>query len=165
MANRVTVAVIGAPVGVRGSVRVISHSAEPGGFARFTPLYLDDSARVMAVANARQERDDSFIVDFAGITNREQAAKLRHARLTIARSQLPEPDEEEFYLADLIGLHVVAGDGADLGTVVGVMNHGAGDILEICPAAGGDTALYPFTKACVPNINLAAGILTLIAPD
>lgn len=165
MTQRVTVAVIGAPVGVRGSVRIIPHTAEPSGFAGFEPLYLDDSARVMTITKSRQERDTSFIVDFAGIINREQAAALRHARLTIARTQLPEPGDEEFYLADLIGLRVVADDGAELGTVVGVMNHGAGDILEIRPAAGGETALYPFTKACVPDIDLAAGLLTLIMPD
>ncbi len=164
--KRITVATIGAPVGVRGQVRVNSHTAAPGGFAEFSPLFLDDSSRVMRVKKLRQERDNAYIVEFEGITTREQAAGLRHGTLTIARTQLPEPDDEdEFYLADMIGLRVIDAEGRDIGAVVGVMNHGAGDIIEVKPREGGETELFPFTKACVPSIDLARGCLTLIAPD
>ena len=164
--KRITLATIGAPVGVRGHVRVISHTAAPGDFAKFSPLYLDNGARVMRVTKLRHERDNAYIVEFEGITTREQAAGLRHGTLTIAREQLQEPDDEdEFYQADLVGLRVIGPDGRDRGTVVGVMNYGAGDIIEIKPLEGGESELFPFTKACVPTIDLAKGYLTLIVPD
>ena len=161
--KRITVAVIGAPVGVRGSLRVIPHTASPSGFIAFKPLYLAD--RVMVITKARPDRDGTYIVDFVGIDTREKAAALRHGELTIAREQLPPPDEDEFYLADLIGLRVVGPEGQSLGVVVAVMSHGAGDILEIRPDGGGETEFYPFTRACVPDVDIAAGRLTLIAPD
>ncbi|MBV1706217.1 MAG: 16S rRNA processing protein RimM [Hyphomicrobiales bacterium] len=163
--KRITLATIGAPVGVRGQVRVNSHTAKPGDFASFAPLYLDDSSQVMHVKKLRQERDNAYIVEFEGITTREQAASLRHGNLTIARGQLPAPEnEDEFYLADMIGLRVLDAEGREIGAVVGVMNYGAGDIIEVKPHDGGETALYPFSKACVPEIDLARGCLTLIVP-
>jgi 16S rRNA processing protein RimM len=78
---------------------------------------------------------------------------------------LPEPDEEEFYHADLIGLVAHATDETVLGTVTAVHDFGAGDILDIAPVIDGPSLLVPFTKAIVPVVDLAAGRLTVNLPD
>ena len=44
-------------------------------------------------------------------------------------------------------------------------NYGGGDLLEIRPAAGGPTALLPFTKAFVPSLDLGAGRITVAPPE
>ena len=55
-------------------------------------------------------------------------------------------------------------DGAPLGRVVGLRNYGAGDILEIAPADGGETLLLPFSKAVAPEIDFAGGRIVVAPP-
>ena len=59
----------------------------------------------------------------------------------------------------------MAPDGRALGTVAAVPNFGAGDLLEIAPAAGGASVLVPFTRAAVPEIDLAGGRVVVDAPE
>jgi 16S rRNA processing protein RimM len=78
----------------------------------------------------------------------------------LVRRKLPAPPPDEFYYADLIGLAVEFPDGTAVGTVRGVDNHGAGDVLDIAvePAGpGGAVIAVPFTRAAVPTVDLAAG--------
>ena len=77
---------------------------------------------------------------------------------------LPAPAEEEFYLADLIGLRAETLDSAPLGEVVAVRNFGAGDILEVRPPQGGETLMFPFTKAVVPLVDVAGGRVVIAPP-
>ena len=81
----------------------------------------------------------------------------------VPRERLPEPDEDEFYLTDLIGLEVRDASGATLGRVKSVPNFGAGDLLEITPATGGQTWFLAFTRDTVPELHIAGGWL-LVAP-
>jgi 16S rRNA processing protein RimM len=91
-----------------------------------------------------------------GVASREAAEALNRTRLYAARDQLPPPEnEDEFLAADLVGLTVEDTQGTTLGRIVAVPNYGGGDLLEIAPAGGGPTALLPFTKGFVPNVELA----------
>jgi 16S rRNA processing protein RimM len=54
--------------------------------------------------------------------------------------------------------------GAVLGTIAAVHNFGAGDLLELRPATGGDTVMVPFTEATVPMIDLAHGRVVMVPP-
>lgn len=98
------------------------------------------------------------------VTTREQAEALRGLKLHVPRDSLPEPDEDEFYLADLIGLTVETAAGEVLGIVRAVQDFGAGDLLEIAPAHGAAWYL-PFTKAAVPEVRLAEGRLIAVPPE
>ncbi len=105
-----------------------------------------------------------IVVRVEGVTNREAAAALTGVELYARRSQLPPPDADEFYYDDLIGLAAVTAQGAAVGRVVAVLNHGAGDILEIA-AEGGETLLLPFTKAVAPEIDFAARRIVVAPPS
>jgi 16S rRNA processing protein RimM len=83
------------------------------------------------------------IARFAEINDRSEAEQLRGALLTVPRSALPPLVEGEYYHADLIGLPCETAGGEPLGTVVGVENFGAGDILEI-ERSDGKRAMVPF---------------------
>jgi 16S rRNA processing protein RimM len=82
---------------------------------------------------------------------------LNGVGLFVARERLGEPDEDEFFLADLVGLQATLADGTVAGTVVDVQNYGSGDLLEIAPPGGGQSVLLPFTKAFVPQIDIGGG--------
>src|SRR5205823_14966814 len=65
---------------------------------------------------------------------------------------------------DLIGLSGVDADGGGAGKIRAVQNFGAGDLLEIAPQDGGATFLVPFTKAFVPEVDVAGGRVTIALP-
>ena len=67
---------------------------------------------------------------------------------------MPAPSEEEYYHADLIGLHAQDSEGRTLGTVAAIHNYGAGDVIEIV-RPDGDSVLLAFTRETVPLIDIA----------
>jgi 16S rRNA processing protein RimM len=90
---------------------------------------------------------------------------LRNTDLFVPRDRLPLIEEDDtFYHADLIGLAAVAQDGAPLGTITAIHNFGAGDLIEIAPAAGGEPLLLPFTEATVPEIDIKARRIVVVPP-
>lgn len=150
--------------GVRGEVRLSSYTAEPLALARYGALLGEDGAPTLTITSARPLKAGEIAVRAREVETREQADALRGLRLYIARDVLPEPEEDEFYLADLIGLEARDGDDAVLGRVKSVRNFGAGDILEIVPEGGGPTWYLPFTREAAPQIRIAEGWLRAIRP-
>jgi 16S rRNA processing protein RimM len=162
MDDEVLVGIFGAPHGVRGEIRLKSYMQDPASIASHGALH-DDSGREFVLAASRPLKDDLLVVRVKGVADRDAAQKLTHVKLFLAREKLPPPDEDEFYCRDLIGLRAETGEGLLLGTIVAVPNYGAGDILEIAPPAG-ETLLFPFTRAVVPHIDLAAGKVIVEPP-
>jgi len=162
----VLVAQIGAAHGIKGEVRLKSFTAEPLSVAGYGPLVAADgrtfellSARPAAGSSSR----DMLVVRFKGVADRTAAEKLNRIELSVPHERLPPAGEGEYYHADLIGLAVVTKDGAPLGTVVGVPNYGAGDLIEIAPPRG-KTFLIPFTDDAVPEIDLVRGHMVVEPP-
>lgn len=161
---RIVVGRFGAPHGVRGEVRVQSFTGDPLAIASYGPLATADG-RCFTLAHVRRVKDNMLVARVAGIGTREAAQALTNLELTLDRAVLPPPDEDEFYVADLIGLAAVDAEGAPLGIVIDVPNYGGGDLLEVRPPQGGESVLYPFTKAVVPAIDFAARRLTVVPPE
>ncbi len=107
---------------------------------------------------------DSAIVKFVEITDRSKAEALAGSELYVARSALPEPqDEDEFYHHDLIGLTANRMTGETIGTVIAVHNFGAGDILEIDGAKGPVMVIFEIRN--VPKVDLKTGTITVVIPE
>ena len=153
--------VIGRPHGVRGLVHVHSHTADPADLPGYGP-FRDDRGRSFSLEWASEGvARVAELVDGRPVPlrDREAAQALVNTRLYVDRDRLPPPeDEDEFYLADLIGLQAVTPEGRDLGRIDTVHDYGAGASLEI------GRLLVPFTRACVPVVDLAAGRVTVIPP-
>jgi len=162
-APRVCVAEIGAAHGLAGEVRLRAFTTDPLAVTQFGPLETEDG-REVAIATVRPGKD-CLIARLAGVADRTAAERLRNVKLYVARDKLPAIDEPEtWYHADLVGLAAVAPDGAAFGHVVAVQNFGAGDLLEIAPAAGGPTLLLPFTDAVVPLVDVPNGRVVVNPP-
>ena len=163
--QRILMGVVGRPHGVRGLLRVHSYAAVPTDLSAYGVLSDDHGG-----AWTLRWRGDGIaeLVDNAGqpIRDRDQAARLVNRRLYVSRDRLPEPEADEFYLADLVGLQAVeltaAGEQV-LGPVLAVHDYGAGPMLELGrPPA---TVLLPFTRRCVPVVDLASGRIVVAMPD
>lgn len=149
--------------GVRGEVRVTAWTADPMALLSYGPLLRADGSVGLTLTSARP--DKSGVVGRAKeIATREQADALRGLKLFVPRDRLPEPEEDEFYLTDLIGLEARDPEDTVLGRVKSVQNFGAGDMLEIAPAAGGPTWYLPFTRAAAPELHIAEGWLRVVRP-
>ncbi len=159
--ERILLGVVGRPHGVRGLVHVVSYTADPEDLASYGAL-TDEAGRRWTLAwrgaGVAELRDN----DGRAVADRDAAERLVNTRLYIERAKLPPPDEDEFYLADLVGLAATAPEGQSLGRVAVVHDYGAGVSLEI--AGEGAALLVPFTRACVPQVDLAAGRLVVVPP-
>jgi 16S rRNA processing protein RimM len=149
--------------GVRGEVRIAAFTEQPLALARFRALMRQDGSPALVITTAREAKG-GLICRCEGVETKEQADALRGLRLFVPRGALPEPDEDEFYLADLIGLAVVDPAGAPVGKVKSVQDFGAGDILEIIPEEGGATWYLPFTREAVPEVKIAEGQIVAVRP-
>ena len=164
MANRICVARIGAAHGVRGEVKLWSFTEEPAAVANYGPLETQDGTRCFEIETLRAAKDH-FVARIAGVNDRDAAEKLRNIELYIPRARLPKIEEADtFYHADLVGLDAVTPDGARVGSVHALHNFGAGDIIEIAPAGGGDPLMLPFNETTVPKIDVAARQIVVVPP-
>jgi 16S rRNA processing protein RimM len=160
--RRVLVGVIAAAHGIKGEVKVKAFTASPEGLSFYGSLQTE-GGRQLEIAALRPGKSDEVIVAFAGIADRNMAETLKGQRLYVPRAVLPEPDSGEFYHADLVGLKAQDGSGKTVGTVRGVHNFGAGDVLEI-EFSGGAMEFIAFTDANVPVVDVAGGYIVIEPP-
>jgi 16S rRNA processing protein RimM len=154
----------GAPQGVRGELRVKSYTGDPKAIDAYGPLTDAAGIRHFSLTVVRPLRDDMVVARVEGVSTREAAAALTGVELFARRSQLPPPDAEEFYYDDLIGLEAVTPAGARFGRVIAVLNHGAGEILEIAPVDGGETLLLRFTRQVATEIDFSTRRIEIVPP-
>ncbi len=163
MADRVCIAQIGGPHGIRGEVKLRSFTADPMAVKDYGPLEAEDGSAHFEIEAVRPAKGH-LVARLRGVHDRNAAERLTHLRLFVPRERLPPPGADEFYHADLIGLTAVTADGAEVGTVVAVHDFGAGDLLELRPVTGGTTIMLPFTDAFVPSVDVAGGRIVVKPP-
>ena len=106
----------------------------------------------LTLTTLRDDGKGGAIARFAECADRTAAEALRGTALAVPRDSLPPLGEGEYYYADLIGLHAVSTDGADLGTCIAVDNFGAGDVIEL-RRPDGKTFMVPMREEAVPEWN------------
>ncbi|TNE38970.1 MAG: 16S rRNA processing protein RimM [Alphaproteobacteria bacterium] len=152
--------------GIKGAVRIKPFTASPDGVAAYGEVRTKDG-KVFRLSQTKVS-EKGVIAQLDGIKDRDAAEALKGVELYVTRAQLPEPDEEEYYYVDLIGLSVRLASGEVFGRVKAVQDYGAGPLLEVVPATppkkGGRSLLYAFTRDVVPEVNLKEGYLTLVPP-
>ncbi|MBN7761079.1 ribosome maturation factor RimM [Nitratireductor aquibiodomus] len=157
--TRVQLAVIGAPQGLRGEVRVKTFTGDPLAIGDYGPLSTGDG-RTLTVLNVRPAKN-VVVARFAEVDDRTAAEALNGTALFVERAALPaDLEEDEFYHADLIGLSVIDGEGERVGRVQALHDFGGGDIMEVALAVGG-MAMVPFTQAAVPQVRVSEGLVEI----
>jgi 16S rRNA processing protein RimM len=172
---RVIVGRVGRPHGIRGEVVIGVRTDEPDlRFAVGVSVNVDRSPDgdgsgddgpgdgQLTVASARWH-SGQLLVAFAGITDRTAAGELTGSWLSVDTGQLPEvSDPEEFRDHELIGLSVRTTAGDPVGVVTDILHYGQ-DLLVV-QRPDRQESLVPFVKAIVPEVDLAAGIVTIDPP-
>ena len=154
--GRLCVGVITGAKGLQGAVRIKSFTEEATDVAAYGPLTDEGGGRVFSGLRVVRMVKGQVIARIDGVDDRTAAEALKGTRLYVRRAALPAVGADEFYAADLVGLGVERASGEALGTVRGVDDFGAGAVLAVDLADGGEL-LIPFTRARVPEIDLAGG--------
>ena len=150
--------------GIKGEVRITTFTADPLSLVDYKTLLREDGSAALTLTGGRVAKG-GVVVRAKEIETREQAEAARGLRLYIPRDRLPEPDDEdEFYVADLVGLDVVSVEGEALGRVKSVHDFGAGDLLEFEPAQGPSWWL-PFTREAVPEVSISERRVVAVPPE
>jgi len=155
---------IGAAHGITGEVRIQSFTEEPLALKDYGPFETNRPGLTIEIESARATTN-VLVARLKGVRDRTAAEKLNGVELYVERSKLPPPaDGDDFYHADLIGLEARLNDGSVLGKVMAIPNFGASDLIEVRDERSGDTYLFPFTKAVVPEVKVAEGYLIIEVP-
>jgi 16S rRNA processing protein RimM len=162
--DKVCVGAIVGAFGVKGDVRLKSFCADPSAIASYGALTTEDGTRSFTLTLGPAVAQ-GFAGRLSGVTTKEAADALRGVRLFVDRDRLPDPSDDEFYHADLIGLLVLDTGGAELGRIKAVLNHGASDILEVTMPGQSGVVLIPFTRAIVPTVDLSRGCVIVDPPE
>jgi 16S rRNA processing protein RimM len=162
VSNLILVGRVAGAFGVKGEVRITTYTAEPLALLGYRDLKRENGTPALTLTGGRATKG-GIIVRAPEVATREEAEALRGLKLYIPRDVLPEPEEDEFYVTDLIGLAVETPEGEPLGRVKDVRDFGAGDLLEVQPAEGASWWL-PFTREAVPEVRLADGRVIAVKP-
>ncbi|CCG08740.1 ribosome maturation factor RimM [Pararhodospirillum photometricum] len=165
MSDRLLVGVIVGAHGVRGLVRVKAFTEDEHTLAAHGPLTDENGQRTFTLT-PRNRVKGAVLCAVAGVADRTAAEGLKGTRLYLERAALPRDtlDEDEFFLADLVGLRVERTGGEILGVVRAVENFGAGDVLDVLLPDQRRSVMLPFTRAVVPVVDVAGGRLVVDPP-
>lgn len=147
---------IAAPHGVRGAVRVHLHAPGSAALEPGRRVTLRREGRAASTHEVQKldpvpGKPGRLRVTLAGVADRNQAEALRGCELLVDREQLPALADDEFYLADAIGLPVVRErDGRALGTIVGLTSNGVQDLFEV-EHRGADGRARPWLLPVLPE--------------
>jgi 16S rRNA processing protein RimM len=155
-------AVMGAQ-GLKGEVKAKVFTASPDALPRYGKLHSADG-RTFTITAFRPSKQGEAVIAFAEVKDRNTAEALKGTELFVSRDALPEPDEDEFYHADLVGLEARDSEGRVLGKVVAVHNFGASDVIELT-RDDGDSVHLAFTRETVPVIKIAEGYIVVAVPE
>ena len=157
----VAIGVVVAPHGVGGTLRVRALGSGVHLRKDAEPFLAGDRRRIFTV----RQTPKGFLLDVEGVEDRATAQALRGEELFLDRAELDPPSEEEFYVADLVGLTAVDDSGETVGTVTETFENPAHEVLVV---RGTDDAapdlLVPFTLEHVPEVDLGAGRLVVRPP-
>ncbi len=146
---------IAAPFGVQGWVKIQPFTEEIDGLADFPRWWLGDgkSWREIAV-DVCNAHGATLVAKLEGCDDRDAAAALKGSQVAVPRDELPDTAQNEYYWSDLIGLAVVNLQGEALGTVGGLLETGAHDVLVV---QNGQERLIPFIAQYVIEVDVAGG--------
>lgn len=145
--------------GVRGFIKLRLYLDDPYSIESYAPV-TDSKGRIYQIKLKNAIKGD-WVASVVGVTDRNESEKLRGTELYIDRDLLPEAEDGEMYIEDLVGLKCVGKSGEPLGEVIDFQNFGASDLIEIKPVSGGKTYYLPMVEPYVGKIDLEQGTIEI----
>ena len=147
--------------GVRGEVKVFPTTDDPARFKKLKKVILNDGRQQleMEIASVKFFKN-MVILKFKGIDDINDVEKYRKATLWVTREDAVPLEEDEYYIADLIGMNVVSDEGEQLGRITDVLQTGANDVYVISRPDTPDL-LVPAIRDCIKTVDLEEGRMVI----
>ena len=162
MDKEIIIGKIVAPHGVRGDIRILPLTEKPELFLDLEYLLLEGGKK-LTVKNARFQKR-MILVTTKEVTSMNEAELLRDKNIYIKAEDLPELEEDEFYVADLVGIPVYDLEGNQIGTFKDSLSTGSNDVYIIA-VPGAKDILVPALKEYFKEINLAEKRIVVKLPE
>lgn len=161
MEQLLQVGVITQPHGVRGEVKVFPTTDDPVRFKKLKKVILDTGKEKLDLEVEHVKFFKQFvIVKFKEFDNINDIERYIRCPLLVTRENAVPLEEDEYFVADMIGMKVITEDGTEFGTLSDVMETGANDVYVIDSKEHGEV-LMPAIKECVLNVDMESGIITV----
>ena len=154
MEDMLQVGVITQTHGIRGEVKVFPTTDDAARFKKLKKVTLDNGKerRELEIASVKFFKN-LVILKFKGIDNINDVEKYKKAPLYVTREDAVPLGENEYFIADLIGLKVISDEGEALGILDDVLQTGANDVYVV-KCDNGEEILVPAIKDCVKNVDI-----------
>ncbi|MGV3278617.1 ribosome maturation factor RimM [Rickettsiales bacterium LUAb2] len=154
--NKIIIADISGVKGLKGEVKLKSYGADLLSVLDYN-LYSSEGMEFI-ITNAYIHKN-TVIAKIEGINTVEEAQKLVGTSLYINREELPQLEDNNYYLVDLIGLKIFNQEKQEIGKVIAVHNFGANDIIEVNLQQ--KSVMLPFSKEIFIEVNINDGYLSI----
>lgn len=149
-----------APYGLRGAVKVHPFADDPVAWSKLPHWWLGREGQTASEWKQTRllrckDRGDLLIAELACLPDRNASEAAQGYFVGVPREAMPATGEDEFYWADLLGLEVVNTHDERLGTVLGLIETSANDVLRVGDE-GQKERLLPFVGTVVLDVNLQA---------
>jgi 16S rRNA processing protein RimM len=147
--------------GVRGEVKVYPTTDDPARFRNLKTVLLDTGKeqREVEITGVKFFKN-LVILKFKGLDTMNDVEPLRQAKLFVTRENAVELGENEYFIADLIGMQAVSDEGEPLGTITDVLQTGANDVYVISSEGAADL-LVPAIKDCIRAVDMEQKKMTI----
>lgn len=161
MEKQLQVGVISSTHGVRGEVKVFPTTDDVTRFRQLKKVYLDTGREMLPLEIQNVKFFKQFaILKFKGIDNINDIEKYRGKSLMIDREDAVDLDEDEYFIADMIGMKVCTEDGSEFGMLKDVMETGANDVYIIDSLEHGEV-LIPAIRECILDVDMDEERMTI----
>ena len=143
--------------GLKGYIKVKSYLENPKNLFNFDKYFINKVS--FSSLQLKFNKKSIFICELPGINSMEEAKNFVQADIFIYRSSLPETDEDEIYLNDLISFNVELESGLCLGELIKFYDFGGGPIIAV--KHGNEEKMLPFSKNFIINIDRDLRLITL----
>lgn len=140
--------------GIRGALKILPYTEYPNSLLDYAIWQLGDGQRPWRPLEVRHAdvRGRMLVAQLQSIDDRTAAERYKGQLVAVPRKDLPEPDENEYYWSDLLGMQVLDPEGILLGTVHSLLETGANDVLVV-HGDSGEELLIPFIASVVREVD------------
>ena len=157
MEDFLQVGVITATHGIRGEVKVFPTTDDPERFLDLETVYLDTGREKKLLTISSVKFFKQFVIlKFKDFDNINDVEPFRKKSLLVTREQAVPLEEDEYFIADLIGLRVITDEDKVLGELTDVLETGANDVYQVTDENGKEI-LLPAIKDCILSVDLEKG--------
>ena len=143
--------------GVHGEVKVFPTTDDPERFLDLEYVFLDTGREKKKLTIQSVKFFKQFVIlKFKGINNINDIERYKRCPLLVDRENAVELEEDEYFIADMIGMNVLTEDGEIFGTLKDVIETGANDVYIINSKKHGEV-LIPAIKECILDVNVKEG--------